>query len=125
MQKIAYCGHHCGFCPFDQCPGCRSDHAICSFATLFEDKKCPNVKCCIEKGLDGCYECKELANCHIGFYTTTEQAAKATALFIQKYGIDHYDISLTKAIQNGIQYPNQFNEMEDVKKMVELLEEYL
>jgi hypothetical protein len=53
MDKIAFCGHHCGFCFFDQCPGCRSDNAFCSFATLFEDKKCPNVKCCIEKGFGG------------------------------------------------------------------------
>ena len=124
MDKIAFCGHHCGFCPFDKCPGCRSDNAFCSFATLFEDKQCPNVKCCIEKGLDGCYECKDLLNCCIGFFDTQEQVAKATALFIQKHGKNQYDVSLSRAIQSGIRYPDQFNELEDVNKMVELLEKY-
>ena len=125
LEKIAFCGHHCGFCPFDQCPGCRSENAFCSFATLFEDKKCPNVKCCLEKGFDGCYECNQLSKCHIGFYSTDERVAKATALFIQQYGKRQYDISLAKAIQRGIKYPSQFNELEDVGKMVKLLEEYL
>jgi hypothetical protein len=124
MDKIAFCGHHCGFCPFDQCPGCRSDNPFCSFATLFEDRKCPNVKCCLEKGLDGCYECRELANCRIGFYDTNEPVAKATALFIQRYGKQQFDLSLTSAIQGGVRYPNQFNEMQDVNKMLELLERY-
>lgn len=124
MDKIAFCGHHCGFCPYDQCPGCRSANAFCSFATLFEDKKCPNVKCCLEKDLDGCYECKDLTDCRIGFYDTKEQVAKATALFIQKHGKSQYELSLVRAIQSGVRYPNQFNELEDVDKMIELLEKY-
>jgi len=124
MDKIAFCGHHCGFCPFDQCPGCRSEDAFCSFATLFEDKKCPNVKCCLEKGLDGCYECHELPTCRVGFYDTKELVAKATALFIQKHGKKQYEESLVRSVQSGVRYPNQFNELEDVDKMVVLLEEY-
>jgi hypothetical protein len=92
---------------------------------LFEDKKCPNVKCCIEKGFDGCYECQDLSNCHFEFYESKEQVAKATAIFIQKHGKNQYDISLTRAIRNGIKYPNQFNELEDVYKMVAFLEKYL
>jgi hypothetical protein len=124
MDKIAFCGHHCGFCPFDQCPGCRSENAFCSFPTLFADKTCPKVKCCLAKGLDGCYECQEVLNCRIGFYDTKEQVAKATALFIQKHGKQQYEGSLVRAIQSGIRYPHQFNELEDVRKMIELLEQY-
>jgi hypothetical protein len=103
----------------------NSDNPNCSFATLFEDKTCPNVKCCITKSLDGCYECKDLADCRIGFYDTKEQVAKATALFIQKYGKETYNSSLVKAIQDGVKYPHQFNEMEDIVKMIELLEKYI
>ena len=125
LEKIAYCGHHCAFCFYDTCPGCRSDDPNCSFATLFEDKKCPNVKCCQAKGLEGCYECAELAGCEYGFYGTKEKVAKATALFIQKYGKIRYNDALENAVNKGIQYPHQFNELEDVGKMVELLERYL
>lgn len=125
MDKIAYCGHHCAYCHFDQCPGCRSDNPFCSYATLFADNICPNVRCCKEKGLDGCYECKDLRECRIGFFDTQEQVAKATALFIQKYGKETYTNSLERAIQSGVRYPHQFNEMGDVEKMIELLKKYI
>jgi hypothetical protein len=82
------------------------------------------VKCCIGKGFDGCYQCKELPDCRVGFYDTKEQVAKATALFIQKHGKNQYETSLVRAIQSGIRYPDQFNELEDLEKMVELLEKY-
>jgi hypothetical protein len=125
MDKIAYCGHHCGYCPFTECPGCRSENPFCSFATLFEDRQCPNVKCCKDKGLDGCYVCNQLVDCRIGFYDTPEQVAKATAIFIQKYGKESYDKTLTRAISAGVRYPIQFNELDHVKDMVVLLEKYL
>jgi hypothetical protein len=62
---------------------------VCSFATCSEDRICPNVKCCNEKNIDGCYECSELENCQKGFYVPTNDgvnAAKAQALYIRKYG---------------------------------------
>jgi hypothetical protein len=124
MEKIAYCGHHCAYCPFTSCPGCRSDNACCSYATLFDDKICPNVKCCKDKGLDGCYECQGLEDCNFGFYSTEERVAKAAALFIQKHGKNKYNIALRNAISDGIKYPNQFNEIIDIHKMIKLLEKY-
>jgi hypothetical protein len=123
MDQIAYCGHHCGHCPYTECPGCRSENPFCSFATLFEDRQCPNVKCCLSRGLDGCYDCAELPACRIGFFDTKEQVAKATALFIHQYGKESFDRTLSKAIAAGVQYPTQFNEMGDVGKMVNLLRE--
>ena len=49
---------------------------------------CPNVACCKEKGLDGCYECDELYNCKKGFYSLGKDtnAIRAMALFIKKHG---------------------------------------
>ena len=62
--------------------------------------------------------------------TSCEPVAKATALFIQKHGKDRFEAALTKAarsgaVQSGVQYPNQFNQMEEVSEMVKLLEKYL
>ena len=60
-----------------------------SYGTLFPGDKCPNAACCEEKGLDGCYDCGELAQCTVGFYTPENDgaaASKAQALFIRKYG---------------------------------------
>ena len=61
----------------------------CSYGTLFPGGKCPNVACCEEKGLDGCYACGELTQCAVGFYAPENDgaaASKAQALFIRKYG---------------------------------------
>lgn len=90
LDPIAYCGFSCNHCFLGKwCGSCRSDYNCCSFATIGEDGVCPNVKCCQEKSLDGCYECPELPTCTIGFYTPENDganASKAQALFIAKHG---------------------------------------
>lgn len=58
-----------------------------------KDGSCPNVDCCQEKGIDGCFECDELANCTKGFYKPDNNGAyacKAQALFIKKYGKEKF-----------------------------------
>lgn len=90
VDPVAYCGFSCNHCFLGEwCGSCRTEYNACSFATCFPDKQCPNVTCCKEKGFDGCYECTEIESCHKGFYTEGNDganAAKAQALFIQKYG---------------------------------------
>ena len=90
VDPVAYCGFSCNHCFLGQwCGSCRTEYNACSFATCFPDKICPNVSCCKEKGLDGCYECSELETCEKGFYVPTNNganAAKAQAMFIKKHG---------------------------------------
>ena len=116
----------CDFCFMGQwCGSCRSDYNCCSFAVLFEDKKCPNVSCADEKGLDGCYDCLELENCTVGYYgNENEYAAKATAIYIKKYGKEKYTEILKKAIEGGMEYAKDLDECGSVEKAVELLEKW-
>lgn len=90
VDPIAYCGFSCNHCFLGEwCGSCRSDYNCCSYATICDGGICPNVKCCQEKGLDGCYECPDLRTCTIGFYTPGNdgaEACKAQALFIAKHG---------------------------------------
>lgn len=90
QDPIAYCGFSCNHCFLGQwCGSCRSDYNCCSFATISEGGICPNVKCCKGKGINGCYECIDLATCTIGFYKPENggsKACKAQALFIAKHG---------------------------------------
>ena len=90
VDPIAYCGFSCNHCFLSQwCGSCRTEYNACSFATCAPDKKCPNVSCCQNKGIDGCYECEEIETCTKGFYIPENDganAAKAQALFIGKYG---------------------------------------
>ena len=124
---IGYCGHHCDYCSFHKsCGGCRSNLNCCSYATLYPDGKCPNVNCANEKNLSGCYQCDELANCQKGYYENkNEHIAKATALFIREYGEVCYTITLTKAIDSGEKYPNDFDKTGSVTNALNLLKKYL
>lgn len=127
LDPISCCGHHCDYCFLREgCGGCRSDYNVCSFATLFEDRQCPNVKCAKEKGIEGCYKCGELESCSKGYYCReNEYVAKATAMFIKRYGKGRYTETLSKAIEGGADYPKTFDETGSVKRALKLLEKYL
>ncbi|MBO4638196.1 MAG: DUF3795 domain-containing protein [Treponema sp.] len=89
VNLIAYCGLYCKQCFLTQwCGSCRTIYNTCSFALYSPGGVCPNATCCKEKGLEGCYECNELYNCHKGFYALDEEtnAVRVLGLFIQKYG---------------------------------------
>jgi hypothetical protein len=89
VDPVAYCGLSCNHCFLKEwCGGCRTSYNTCSYATCSSDHICPNTACCKEKGLDGCYECDNLADCQTGFYSLGNDvnAVKAMALFIRKYG---------------------------------------
>lgn len=78
VDMTAYCGFSCNHCFFGEwCGGCRSVFNCCSYGTLFEKGKCPNIVCCQEKGIDGCYECEELDECSKGFYRPDNDGANA------------------------------------------------
>jgi hypothetical protein len=85
-NPISYCGHHCSFCSYKLCGGCRSEYVGNSFKKACGGN-CPNIICAQEKGLIGCYYCDDLIDCQIGFYSkANEYTAKAAALFIKKHG---------------------------------------
>ncbi len=89
VDQIAYCGLSCNLCFLTQwCGSCRTIYNTCSYATCSPNGVCPNVACCKEKELDGCYECDELYDCKNGFYSLGKEtnAIKVMALFIKKYG---------------------------------------
>lgn len=94
VDMTAYCGFSCNHCFFGEwCGGCRSVFNCCSYGTLFEKGKCPNIVCCQEKGIVGCYECEELDECSKGFYRPDNDGAnacKAQAMYIRKYGKDKF-----------------------------------
>lgn len=94
VDMTAYCGFSCNHCFLGEwCGGCRSAFNCCSYGSLFEKGKCPNMECCKEKGIDGCYECSELEVCAKGFYQPDNDGAnacKAQAMFIRKYGKEKF-----------------------------------
>ena len=84
------------------------------------------LKCAEAKQLSGCFECTELADCKKGYYSKEEEyTAKATALFIQKYGETVYTQALKNAIEDGVNYAGSFDETGSVEAAFRLLEKYI
>ena len=114
VDMTAYCGFSCNHCFLGEwCGGCRSVFSCCSYGTLHDRGRCPNIDCCREKGIDGCYECSELDNCATGFYRTDNDGAgacKAQAMFIRKYGKESF-----------FRVHDKLHEIYDFKKTQELL----
>ena len=114
VDMTAYCGFSCNHCFLGEwCGGCRSVFNCCSYGTMFEKGKCPNIECCQEKEIDGCYECDKLDECTKGFYQLDNDGAnacKAQAMFIRKYGKEKF-----------FQVHDKLHEINDFKKTQEIL----
>lgn len=55
INSIAYCGLVCGRCHLrEDCDGCKNTARLCARSTV-----CFQRTCCIQKGLEGCWECAE------------------------------------------------------------------
>lgn len=78
-KGMAYCGLACCVCAQnDTCAGCRSDGC--------ENREwCQNRNCCIEKGLNGCWECAEFP-CGAGLLRKIR--ARVFAAFAAEFGED-------------------------------------
>ena len=130
INPIGVCGLYCPCCSINvMCGGCRSDYNSCSLAGLKEHNGiCPNVKCAKEKDLPCCWECTEIFVCKKGFYARKRVSfAKASALFIKKYG----EKSFIKTIESIFSIDEQTGhcffsaQIGNINNKLELLEKYL
>lgn len=121
-QEIGYCGNHCAYCFFTECDGCRRNNPSCSYANLFEDKKCPNAICCADKNMNGCWQCEKVKDCGKGFFSSGENDAKAYALYIKKYGTEQYTRTILNLMRHGYNYPEAFKSVNDVDKILDIFE---
>jgi len=85
---------------------------IIEYSTSDENGKCPNIACCQEKGIEGCYVCDEVENCKKGFYADGNDGAnacKAQALFVKKYGIEAF-----LAVQDKLHLKYEFKKIQEI-----------
>ena len=121
-KKIGYCGNHCEYCFFTECDGCKSNNPSCSYANLFDDKKCPNAVCCESKNIKGCWECKKVKDCSAGFFSSGENDAKAYALYIKKYSAEKYTERIMELINKGYNYPREFKNINNIDVIIKIFE---
>lgn len=94
-KGIAYCGLACAVCGHNaDCAGCRNEG--CS-----GKEWCEIFRCCREKGLCGCWECREYP---CGSEMLNKPRVRAFAAFIRAYGEDELLRCLEKNEQAGIVY---------------------
>ena len=64
IDTVAYCGLICGVCKNTEkgCKGCRSGGG---------PGDCYQRRCCLEKGIDGCWQC-DVFPCEKGFFADEE-----------------------------------------------------
>ena len=59
-NSIGYCGLVCKLCHVaDTCDGCKTENNCCGRHLSAEG--CYQYNCCVERGLDGCWECKDFS----------------------------------------------------------------
>jgi len=122
VKNIGYCGNHCEYCFFTECKGCKSSSPSCSYANLFDNKKCPNAVCCESKNFSGCWQCNKVKDCGVGFFSSGENDAKAYTLYIKKYGAEVYTKRIKELINKGYNYPREFKNINDIDKIAEIFE---
>jgi len=101
VASIAPCGLICRLCfRADLCDGCRSDRNLCD--RNLSDEGCPQRECSLERGIDGCWECPDLATCDKGIYALQlSPKVKAFAFYLRDHGAEDFIAAVVRNMERG------------------------
>jgi hypothetical protein len=118
-KGVAYCGLACCICGKNtDCAGCRNDGCV-------DRNWCKNRNCCMEKGLNGCWECPEFP-CKGSMLDKVR--IRAFARFIEENSEDKLIECLEKNEKAGIIYHykgelngdyDKYDKVDDIIHMIE------
>ena len=117
---IARCGLACCICSENQhCNGCHADDCAGS-------AWCDVRKCCIDKGINHCYECAEAEECQMGILAKLKP--HAFTVFAKKYGADKLIERLDNNEKCGIVYHRNsirgdYDEFTDINELIKFIEQ--
>jgi len=102
-KSINYCGLVCKLCHFtNSCNGCRSEDNCCGVRKTAEG--CYQYNCCMQKGVDGCWEC-DIAPCDKKMFSEGHDfRLRAFIQYIKANGKDKLAERLYLNIHKGIYY---------------------
>jgi RimJ/RimL family protein N-acetyltransferase len=118
VNSIAYCGLICRLCHLsDKCDGCKSDSG-CE-----EWKDCVHRKCCIEKNINGCFECEEAPCDKKMFANGHDIRIRAFIKFMKKEGPEKLIECLIDNEKKGLKYGYQkdYDFKESEAEVIDLL----
>lgn len=101
VAGIAYCGLICPLCFLaDKCDGCKANDNRCD--RNCSDEGCYQKKCCEGKGIEGCWQCDDIAACEEGIYSQGDHSKiKAFAICIKEDGADSFIRNILRNMEKG------------------------
>jgi len=101
ISSVAYCGLICRLCHLsDECDGCKSKNNRCS--KYLSETGCFQYNCCVEKKIQGCWECLEFP-CEMDMYSDSESPKiKSLARCIKEDGIEKFASYILQVIEQGL-----------------------
>lgn len=113
IKNVAYCGL---ICPLDSCYiNCNG----CKMGQGCGDKGCFHKKCCLEKSLNGCWECEEFP-CPNGYFSDENKSKGqfiACIKYIKENSLEKYVETIMHNGEKGLKYGlggDYANKSEDV-----------
>ncbi|HBF39637.1 MAG TPA: hypothetical protein DDW50_20265 [Firmicutes bacterium] len=98
--SIGYCGLVCKMCGL--CAGCKSENNCCEKQRSPEG--CYHYHCCIQKGLNGCWECGEFPCDQDMFSVDKDIRLKAFVRCAREDGVGMLAEYLKRNAGNGMEY---------------------
>ncbi len=100
LDTVAFCGLVCSLdsC-FENCDGCKLGSGC-------GEKECIHRKCCIERQIDGCWECDDFP-CNKGFFFDDEKSKGqfiGCIKYIKKFGLQKLVDRIRENQDRGIKY---------------------
>ena len=100
IDSIAYCGLVCGRCHLRmECDGCKNTASLCARSEV-----CFQRNCCLQKGLQGCWECAEFSCGKDIHGPTHDPRIRAFVAFIKAEGAETLVDCLLRNEERGIHY---------------------
>lgn len=121
-QNMGYCGLICGLCHgADKCGGCKSDNNCCG--RHLSENGCFQFNCCVEKNINGCWECAE-GPCDKDMFSEHHDIRNRTFVKVAKNeGIEKLAAYVLENQKNGIMYGwnKDYDNLENEEAVIDLL----
>ena len=99
-KSIAYCGLICDLCTSNGTCNCKSEN---NCGKRLSPQGCYQYTCCTEKGINGCWECKE-SPCGVDMLAPNMIKIRAFVKCIKEDGIDKFISYIQENKKRGIVY---------------------
>ena len=121
-NSIGYCGLVCKLCHLaDKCDGCKSDQNCCG--RNLSELGCYQYNCCVDKKINGCWECKDFPCGEDMFSDSHDIRLRAFVRCAKEEGIEKLAEYVLVNQEKGIKYGHQkdydgLNSEEEVLKLL-------